>query len=90
MSMSKEQEKFNRVVQETSAGTHQTFFNRPHWTRRSFFEVVGAGVTGAFLAERYAKAADVTSVRGRPPRTPRRTSSSSCWRARPATPIPSI
>ena len=21
---------------------HQTFFNRPHWTRRQFFQVAGA------------------------------------------------
>ena len=29
---------------------HKTFFNRPHWTRRRFFEVMGAGVTASFLA----------------------------------------
>ena len=40
---------------------HQAFFNRPHWTRRHFFELLGAGVGGAFLAQRYARAADVTS-----------------------------
>jgi hypothetical protein len=31
---------------------HLTFFQRPHWTRRQFFEVVGAGVTGSFLVKR--------------------------------------
>ena len=42
--------------------THQTFFNRPHWTRRHFFEMLGAGVTGAFLPQRYARAAEVGST----------------------------
>lgn len=37
------------------------FFNRPHWTRRKFFELAGAGVAGAFLPKRYAKAADLTA-----------------------------
>src|SRR5690348_3273921 len=40
-----------------------TFFNRPHWTRRRFFQIAGAGVSGAFLASRYAKAADLASQR---------------------------
>lgn len=31
---------------------HLTFFNRPHWTRRQFFEILGAGVTGSYLATR--------------------------------------
>jgi len=58
--MSNEQEKINRYYKK-HGWDHQTFFNRPHWTRRRFFEIMGAGVTGAFLAERYAKAADVTT-----------------------------
>ena len=41
---------------------HKTFFNRPHWTRRRFFQMAGAGVTGSLLAQRYARAADVTSA----------------------------
>jgi hypothetical protein len=44
--------------------THQTFFNRPHWTRRHFFELLGAGVGGAFLSERYTRAADLSSYGG--------------------------
>ncbi|PWU02998.1 MAG: hypothetical protein C5B51_19840 [Terriglobia bacterium] len=56
-----QQEKINREF-EKHPWCHPTFFNRPHWTRRRFFEVIGAGITGAFLAERYAKAADVTSA----------------------------
>ncbi len=34
------------------------FINRPHWTRRQFFEVVGAGITGSFLVGN-ASAAEV-------------------------------
>ena len=58
--MSNEQEKINQALKKYG-WDHKTFFNRPHWTRRRFFEILGAGVTGSFLAERYAKAADVTS-----------------------------
>lgn len=43
---------------------HPEFYNRPHWTRRRFFELVGAGVTGSFLSRRYARAAEVDSYGG--------------------------
>jgi Protein of unknown function (DUF1501) len=56
-----QQEKIDRELKK-HPWPHPTFFNRPHWTRRRFFEVIGAGVSGAFLAERYAKAADVSSA----------------------------
>jgi hypothetical protein len=56
-----EQEKINRLLQK-HPWTHKSFFNRPHWTRRQFFQAAGVGVTGAFLAERYAKAAVVTNA----------------------------
>ncbi len=59
--MSREQEKINQAIQKYG-WDHKTFFNRPHWTRRRFFELMGTTVTGAFLAERYAKAADVTNA----------------------------
>ena len=59
--MSNEQEKINRELRR-QPWTNQTFFNRPHWTRRRFFEVVGAGVGGWFLPRRYAKAADLASA----------------------------
>ena len=42
--MSIEQEKINRWFQQ-HPWKHQTFFNRPHATRRHFLELVGAGVT---------------------------------------------
>ena len=58
--MSNEQEKINREFARRP-WTNRTFFNRPHWTRRRFFEILGAGVGGSFLAQRYAKAGDVTS-----------------------------
>ena len=57
--MSNEQEKINREFSRRP-WTNQTFFNRPHWTRRGFFEVLGAGVTGAFLTRKYAKAAEIS------------------------------
>ena len=55
-----EQEKINCDLQKYP-WTHKSFFHRPHWTRRQFFQLAGASVTGAFLAERYAKAALVTN-----------------------------
>jgi hypothetical protein len=59
--MTPEQEKINRWMGKY-AWTNKTFFNRPHWTRRGFFELMGAGVTGSFLTNRYARAADVASA----------------------------
>jgi Protein of unknown function (DUF1501) len=59
--MTPEQEKINRWMQKYP-WTNKTFFNRPHWTRRRFFELMGAGVTGSFLAQKYARAADVATA----------------------------
>src|SRR6516225_8072936 len=56
-----EQEKFNCHCKKYG-WAHKTFFNRPHWTRRQFFELAGAGVGGAFLTRKYAKAADVAAA----------------------------
>jgi len=61
--MSREQERINRDLKKFG-WNYKTFFNRPHWTRRRFFEILGAGVGGAFLAERYAKADDVETSSG--------------------------
>ncbi len=55
---SKQQEEWNRYYQKYG-WDHTAFFNRPHWTRRRFFEILGAGVSGAFLSQRYTKAAEV-------------------------------
>ena len=58
--MTKEQHQCNCDFQKY--GYHnKTFFNRPHWTRRQFFQLAGAGITGSYLAQRYAKAATVTN-----------------------------
>src|SRR5215471_18778471 len=59
--MSNEQDKINRWFQK-NPWTYPPFHSRPHWTRRGFFEIVGAGVTGAFLTHRYAKAADISTA----------------------------
>ena len=56
-----EQEKFNCFCRR-HGWSHKSFFNRPHWTRRQFFHLAGAGVAGAYLARRYARAADVASA----------------------------
>jgi len=42
---------------------HQTFFNRPDFTRRRFFEVAGAGLFGSYLVGG-ARAADATGQAG--------------------------
>ena len=36
---------------------HKGYFSRPHWTRRHFFELMGAGVTASILTKK-AQAAD--------------------------------
>jgi hypothetical protein len=54
------QEKFHRFVTKYPHPHTPTFFDRPHCTRRQFFEVVGAGVTGFFLAGR-ARGAETVS-----------------------------
>jgi uncharacterized protein (DUF1501 family) len=56
-----EQEKINEALKK-HPWQGKAFYNRPHWTRRNFFQLAGAGVTGAFLAQRYAKAAVVTNA----------------------------
>ena len=59
--MSNEQEKINRWFKQ-HPWNHQTFFNRPHATRRHFLELVGAGVTASLLAGHPAKAAEVAAA----------------------------
>ena len=58
-----EQEKFNCYCKKHGYN-NKTFFNRPHWTRRRFFQLAGAGVTGTFLAQKYAKAQSVVTNSG--------------------------
>src|SRR5712692_6061836 len=57
--MTREQEKFDRFV-NAHPHAHKSFFNRPHWTRRQFFEIVGAGVAGSYLLGKAAAADSIT------------------------------
>lgn len=66
--MTREQETFNRFV-ERHPHPHLPYFRRPDFTRRGFFQLLGSGVTGSFLAGR-AEAAE-TGVSGAA--TPRNT-----------------
>lgn len=53
------QEKFDRFL-ERHPHPHQVFFDRPHWTRRQFFEIAGAGVIGSFLVGKAGASVDIT------------------------------
>ncbi|HEX6895948.1 MAG TPA: DUF1501 domain-containing protein [Bryobacteraceae bacterium] len=50
--------KFDRMDKDFTP-SRKAFFNRPHWTRRQFFQIAGTGLTGSYLAQRYARAAEV-------------------------------
>jgi hypothetical protein len=50
-----EQEKFDQFI-KGHPHPHVTFFNRPHISRRRFFSVLGAGVTGSYLVQKGALA----------------------------------
>jgi hypothetical protein len=50
--------RFDRIDKDFTP-QRAAFFNRPHWTRREFFQIAGTGLTGSYLAQRYARAADV-------------------------------
>jgi hypothetical protein len=39
---------------------HKTYFSRPHWTRRQFFNLAGVGLAGSYLGSIAAKADTVT------------------------------
>src|ERR1700731_162716 len=41
---------------------HQTFFSRPYVSRRQFFQVLGAGITGSFLLPRIGHADQLTTT----------------------------
>ncbi|MBI2689631.1 MAG: DUF1501 domain-containing protein [Acidobacteria bacterium] len=50
--------RFNRFV-EKNPHHHLPFYARPHGSRRDFFRVMGAGVTGAYLASTPANAQSI-------------------------------
>jgi hypothetical protein len=52
-----------RKIEQKYPRSHKTFFNRPHFSRRAFFELVGAGVAGSYLIGD-AKAAGQTITAG--------------------------
>ena len=58
------QGKFDKFV-ETHPHPHQHFTRRPHMSRRSFFQIAGAGVTASFLADKIP-AAETISEQTRP------------------------
>src|SRR5579871_450135 len=58
-----DQEKFEKFV-ERYPHAHLTFFNRPHFTRRRFFEIVGSGVVGSYLVGKVGRAANITTQPG--------------------------
>ncbi len=64
-----EQERFHRYLARNPHLHNPAFFERPHWTRRRFFEACGAGLTGFFLDP--ARAAEVTGLKATPQGTAR-------------------
>jgi hypothetical protein len=58
--MTNEKDQFAKLLAEHPDIRRPAYFRRPHWTRRNFFKVLGAGVTGAYLT-REAKAATCSS-----------------------------
>src|ERR1700674_2963508 len=60
-----EQDRFHRFVSRYPH-SHTPFFHRPHATRRQFFQLLGAGVTGAMLLRPRAALADSTKITSSP------------------------
>jgi hypothetical protein len=50
-----EKEKFDRFVNRWPH-PHKNFFSRPHYTRRRFFEIAGAGLVGSYLLDNAVRA----------------------------------
>jgi hypothetical protein len=50
-----ERDRFKKFI-ERHPHPHVTFFNRPHFTRRQFFEIAGSGVVGSYLVGKVAQA----------------------------------
>src|SRR5262249_12114118 len=56
-----EQDRFRRIVSRYPHD-HTPFFHRPFATRRQFFQLLGAGVTGSMLLRPRAEAAEIKST----------------------------
>src|ERR1700674_872709 len=56
-----QKEKFDRFV-KGHPHSHLTYFNRPYFTRRGFFEILGAGVTASYLVGKPARADSVVTT----------------------------
>src|SRR6266568_2563725 len=52
-----QQEQYERFFQR-HPHVRTPFFERPHWTRRRFFQLAAGGVSGAYLSQGSALAAD--------------------------------
>jgi len=52
-----DQQKFEKIMANDPGARRPAFFRRPHWTRRTFFQALGAGVAGSFLAKEARAAA---------------------------------
>ena len=61
----KEQDLIRRIVSQ-HRDDHTPFFHRPHATRRQFFQLLGAGVTGAMLLRPTVASADSTVIKSSP------------------------
>jgi hypothetical protein len=46
-----DQQKWEKILAANPEVRRPAFFRRPHWTRRLFFQALGAGVAGSFLAK---------------------------------------
>lgn len=55
------QEKFDKHIAKYP-NTQENFYQRPHLTRRSFFNIAGAGVTASFLASKIPAGQLITST----------------------------
>lgn len=58
-----DQQKWEKILTDDRTRRRPAFFRRPHWTRRNFFQILGAGVAGSFLTqEAKAEACSAQSV----------------------------
>jgi hypothetical protein len=56
-----EKERFEKMLRN-HPHSHKFYFQRPHWTRRHFFQVLGGALGGSFLVKEASAAANVVST----------------------------